>query len=203
MPPGYHAGMKRRQFIFAGVALTAVLAGGYGASRTWFGSRPEGETAGVAPGLPAARPLETGAAALAPGSVPDELWNLALPDLAGAEQAMSQWRGKRVVVNFWATWCAPCVKEMPDLQALADQHPDKRIIGIGIDSAANIRAFLQKVPVTYPLLVAETGGVDLLRRLGNTRGGLPFTLILDEDGRIAHHVLGQIDPEDIGRRLAG
>jgi len=204
MRPGYHAGMKRRQFIFAGVALTAVLAGGFGASRAWLGARRgQGDAASVAPGLAAAKPADTGAAALAPGSVPDALWNLALPDLEGTEQSMSQWRGKRMVVNFWATWCAPCVKEMPDLQALADQHPDKRIIGIGIDSTANIRAFLQKVPVSYPLLVAETGGVDLLRRLGNTRGGLPFTLILDEDGRIAHHVLGQIDPQDIGRRLAG
>lgn len=116
---------------------------------------------------------------------------------------MAQWQGKRSVVNFWATWCAPCVKEMPDLQTLADSHPGKQIIGIGIDSAANIRTFLQKVPVTYPLLVAQTGGVDLLRQLGNTKGGLPFTLVLDEEGRIVHHVLGQIDSKDIEKHLIG
>ena len=126
-----------------------------------------------------------------------------MPDVQGEMRQVSQWKGKRSVVNFWATWCAPCVKEMPDLQALADAHPDKQIIGIGIDSAANIRTFLQKVPVTYPLLVAETGGVDLLRQLGNAKGGLPFTLVLDEEGRILHHVLGQIDPEDIERHLVG
>lgn len=154
-----------------------------------------GPTAGAAASAPAS-------GVLTPGTRPDALWQLRLPDLDGTPQALAQWKGRRMVVNFWATWCAPCVKEMPDLQAMAEKHPDKQIIGIGIDSTANIRAFLQKVPVTYPLLVADTGGVDILRQLGNSMGGLPFTLILDEDGRILHHVLGQIDPADIERRLA-
>lgn len=191
--------MKRRQFIYAGVALAAVAAGGVGLSRS-FRSAPD-TAVGASPAsrnAPQAQP-----ASLAAGTRPDVLWDLALPDVQGEMRQVSQWKGKRSVVNFWATWCAPCVKEMPDLQALADAHPDKQIIGIGIDSAANIRTFLQKVPVTYPLLVAETGGVDLLRQLGNAKGGLPFTLVLDEEGRILHHVLGQIDPEDIERHLVG
>lgn len=196
--------MKRRQFIFGGVALAVVAAGAAGAARYLGATRSPERLAEAGGKLPTGGPAATAPAsgALTPGALPDALWQLRLPDLDGAPQSVAQWKGRRMVVNFWATWCAPCVKEMPDLQAMAEKHPDKQIIGIGIDSTANIRAFLQKVPVTYPLLVAETGGVAILRQLGNSMGGLPFTLILDEDGRILHHVLGQIDPADIERRLA-
>src|SRR5690554_1475371 len=75
-----------------------------------------------------------------------------LPDSAGAQQAMAQWRGRPLLVNFWATWCAPCVKEMPDLDQLQAEFPQVRFVGIGIDSPANIARFIEKVPVSYPLL---------------------------------------------------
>ena len=191
---GYHQAMKRRQFIYGGVAAVAIAASGYGVSR--LTDRSSGE-----PLLAEKNPPEQVPAATL-GEVPEALWSLALPDINGETQALSQWRGAKTVINFWATWCAPCVKEMPDLNALHHKHPNVRFVGIGIDSAANIRAFLDKVPVDYPLLVQGAGGIDLLRRLGNTQGGLPFTLILDEDGVLRHRILGQIDPADLDVRVA-
>jgi len=135
------------------------------------------------------------------GQQADPLWSQVLPDLQGKSHQLSQWRGRPLVVNFWATWCAPCVREMPALQSLSEQHGGVQFIGIGIDSADNIRAFLEKVPVSYPILVVETGGVDMLRRLGNAQGGLPYTMILNEEGRVKHQILGEIEADDLTRRL--
>jgi thiol-disulfide isomerase/thioredoxin len=125
-----------------------------------------------------------------------------LPDLDGKMHTLSDWKGQVVLINFWATWCAPCVQEMPELDALQKLHPSVRFVGIGIDSADNIRAFLRKVQVSYPLLVMATGGADLIRGLGNAPGGLPFTVIVAEDGSISRKILGQIDRNDVARTLS-
>src|SRR4051812_32339137 len=83
----------------------------------------------------------------------DSLLNQTLPDAQGKPQALSQWKGKTLVVNFWATWCAPCVQEMPELSALQMEVASKdiQILGIGIDSAENIREFSAKYKISYPL----------------------------------------------------
>jgi len=167
--------MDRRLFLHAGVA--AALAAG-----TARAQRPD-----------------TGAA---PAAVAD-LIARQLPDLQGRPQALSQWRGRPMVVNFWATWCAPCVKEMPELDDLQKQHPKVQFVGIGIDKAENIAKFVQKVPVSYPLLVMGGGAIDLLRKLGNPAGGLPFTLVFNADGSVNRKILGQIHPDDLRRTLAG
>lgn len=93
-------------------------------------------------------------------------------------------RGQPAVVNFWATWCPPCVEEMPELSAFGDEFRDRglRIVGIGIDSATNISQFSRKTPMSYPLLVAGTSGLELVRRLGNTAGALPFTVVVGRTG---------------------
>ncbi len=147
-------------------------------------------------------PLDTARSRSGDSDVPESLWSLTLPSPWGEPVAMASMRGRPVVVNFWATWCAPCVKEMPDLDRLQREHPHVRFVGIGIDSAANIRTFLQKVPVAYPLMVFETGGTSALRRLGNPTGGLPYTLVLDAQGRVAHTILGQVDPAALAAQLA-
>lgn len=77
------------------------------------------------------------------------------------------------------------------------------MVGIGIDSADNIRAFLQKVPVTYPILLAGPGGTDLMRTLGNPIGGLPFTLVLNADGSLNRAIIGEINPSDLAATLSG
>jgi peroxiredoxin len=107
------------------------------------------------------------------------------------------------VVNFWATWCPPCVDEMPDLQQVRDAYLDRgvEIIGIGIDNAAKIAAFRDQHRLTLPLLVAGAGGSELNRALGNTGGALPFTVLIGPDGRVRERHLGQIKPEQLRRWL--
>jgi thiol-disulfide isomerase/thioredoxin len=117
------------------------------------------------------------------------LFDQSYPDLNGADQRMQNWRGRSVVVNFWATWCPPCVKEMPDLEALSQKYTNIAFIGLGVDTAANMRHFLPKVQVTYDLLVVGYGGIELMKQLGNTTGGLPFTLIFNQEGRLVERIL--------------
>ncbi len=132
---------------------------------------------------------------------PEALYAALLPDLAGHPVALSQLKGRPVVANFWATWCAPCVEEMPHLDALSNSLPNIQFIGIGIDTAANIAKFVTKVPVSYPLYVAGHSGIGLLRELGNAAGGLPFTVLLDAEGHIFDTILGQVSLEDLQRRI--
>lgn len=131
----------------------------------------------------------------------DVLFSQNLPDLRGEAQDFAQWRGRPVLVNFWATWCAPCVKEMPDLDRLQAEFPGVAFVGIGIDSTPNMLAFTEKVPVAYTLLEARATGLDLMRELGNKNGGLPFTVIIAEDGRITRSIAGQVAPDDIRETL--
>ena len=100
---------------------------------------------------------------------------LQLPDLSGLPYAF-RLKGQPIVVNFWATWCAPCVREMPELDALQKKYPQVRFVGIGVDSAANMQKFVEKVQVSYPLWVIGAGAIDTLRKLGNPSGGLPLLL---------------------------
>ena len=116
------------------------------------------------------------------------------PDARGAPVPMNQYQGKPVLINFWATWCPPCVDEMPELDELQKEFGNARvqIIGIGIDSAANIAEFSQKHNIDYPLVVAGAGGTELSRQFGNKAGGLPFTILLDGKGRVNKQYLGRI-----------
>lgn len=163
--------MRRRVLMYGGVGLVAAVAGGFVATRR----QPAGED-------PAVRVL----------------FDQRMDTPAGEPQSMSAWRGKVLVVNFWATWCPPCVDEMPDLDKLQAQFGAKaQIVGIGIDSAKNINEFIRKVPVSYPLLVAGVTGSELSRQLGNTTGGLPFTVLIDANGRVLDRISGRIKPDAI------
>lgn len=130
-----------------------------------------------------------------------DLFARSYPDTQGVQQSLARWQGRPLVVNFWATWCAPCVKEMPDLDRLSKEFAPIGFLGIGIDSPENIAQFLQKVPVSYPLLEARAEGLDLMRDLGNVSGGLPFTVIMSADGKILRSISGQIDPDEFAGYL--
>ena len=132
------------------------------------------------------------------------LRTLTLPDSAGRSVAVGQFRDRLLIVNFWATWCAPCVEEMPELSALALELSSNRlqVIGIGVDSAAKIAEFARKHQISYPLLVAGASAVQMLRPLGNTSGGLPFTLVIGRDGQIKHRHLGRLNMSTLRNQIA-
>jgi thiol-disulfide isomerase/thioredoxin len=140
------------------------------------------------------------------GSAPDQkpiaaaaLRGLALPDADGTEQRMDQWRGKVVIVNFWATWCAPCREEMPEfIKAQKDLGPKGlQIVGIAVDQPDKVRQFAAEIGVNYPTLVGGFGAMELSKTLGNTVMALPFTVIVDRQGGIAHTQLGVLKPDKL------
>jgi thiol-disulfide isomerase/thioredoxin len=122
-------------------------------------------------------------------------------DLEGRPVKVAQYLGMPLIVNFWATWCAPCVKEMPDLDMLHSRYKKMSFVGLAVDTPANVEKFTKKVQVSYPLLIGGHSAIQLMRTLGNKQGGLPFTVVFDAKGQIADTVLGQIKPDDFEQRL--
>jgi len=147
-------------------------------------------------------PITTPTAQLAPAV--QQLLAETLPDAGGTSQKLSQWQGKILVINFWATWCAPCVNEMPALSSLQAELAGKniQIIGIGIDSAKNVAEFTAKYSIRYPLYVSGMAGTKFSRAFGNQAGGLPFTVIVTSDGQIHKTYLGQLDIAALRRDLS-
>ncbi len=182
--------MKKRTLILGAGGLAAIGVAGYGA---WRASSH---------GAPKANQAVSSRVAQAPDAGAREFFESSMPDLQGQAIALARFSGKPLLVNFWATWCAPCVEEMPHLDALAKQTPEVQFVGIGIDTAANIQKFVDKVPVSYQLLVAGPAGIALCRALGNSAGGLPFTVLFDAKGSTFDAILGEVKPDDLRSRIA-
>ncbi len=129
----------------------------------------------------------------------DPLFALTFADANGVLQPLAQWRGTLLVVNFWATWCAPCVEEMPALNRVRDAYRSRgvEVIGIGIDDREKIRAFRDRLGIGLPLLVAGAGGSELARALGNVAGVLPYTVLVMPSGAIQQRRVGQIQPDEL------
>lgn len=133
----------------------------------------------------------------------NELQHLALPDLNGQALSFSQWHGKIIVVNFWATWCDPCREEVPALVRIQQQRSAQgvQIVGVGIDSADKMRQFAATYRVNYPLVVAGLDAIEVSRKLGNRAGGLPFTVVLDRKGRFVASHLGGLTEQALNEIL--
>lgn len=146
--------------LFGAVALMATAAGTY---YWWSVSGPDSPTA-----------------------VGDRVLAARLPDVQGAPQALAQWRGRVLVVNFWATWCAPCREEIPAFVQLQARHGARglQFIGIAIDQPDKVADFAREFGINYPLLLGGFETLELLRQAGNRAGVLPYTLVLDREGRV-------------------
>lgn len=133
----------------------------------------------------------------------DRLFASRLYDAAGKSQTISQWRGKILVVNFWAAWCPPCREEIPAFSRLQTKYAAKNIqfVGIAIDLADNVKRFTKEHPASYPLLLAENQGVELARQLGNSSLALPYTLILGPQGERLFRRLGKITEQELDALL--
>ena len=169
--------MNRRAAIFAGVAVAAGAAGGGAALWHW---RPS------------------------PEDLPPDFWSLRFEQPGGGELVLATLRGHPLLLNFWATWCPPCVTEMPMLDAFhrAQQGRGWQVVGLAVDSPSPVRQFLTQRPVGFAIGLAGLNGVELTRNLGNASGGLPFTVVVDRSGRARARKLGALAPKDLDAWVA-
>lgn len=129
------------------------------------------------------------------------LWATTLFDHSGKAYLLAQYRGKPVILNFWATWCEPCREEMPEISALASAHPEIAVLGLAIDEAAAVHEFTESTPVSYPLLIAENEGMPLAEALGNHKGVLPYTVVISAQGEVTHIFFGRVNREMLQKAL--
>ena len=130
-----------------------------------------------------------------------QFYERSLPTPQEEMVALERFKGQPLVVNFWASWCPPCVEEMPDLDELAQTLPQVQFIGLAVDTQRNVRKFQEKVSVSYPLLVVGHEGIEWMKALGNSQAGVPYTLILDEDGNQVDKILGPIRQDALRKTL--
>lgn len=129
------------------------------------------------------------------------LWGQSFQTPEGATLALQSFQGQPLLVNFWATWCPPCIAELPLLNGFFQEHAAKgwQVVGLAIDQPSAVRTFLARSPVNFPIGMAGLEGTDLARSLGNLAGGLPFTVVLGRNGRVLHRKMGQITAQDLER----
>jgi thiol-disulfide isomerase/thioredoxin len=165
---------NKRKLLFAGVASAAALAGAGFALWRYRLAEPE-----------------DGALAA--------LWALEAELPSGSVYKLSKLKGKPLVVNFWATWCPPCIEEMPLLDAFYRQNASKgwQMIGLAADNAKAVTKFLGNTPVQFPTPLAGLAGIELSRTLGNLSGALPFTVVINSQGAIALRHMGKLSAEQI------
>ena len=163
-----------RRWLLLGVGAAAALGG-----------------AGLAAWRLSPAPLQPAAA--------DGLWAASFAGLDGQPLAMARLRGRPLLLNFWATWCPPCIKELPLLDAFYARQRVRgwQVLGLAIDQPGNVQAFLQRSPVQFSMALAGAGGAEVSRSLGNERGGLPFTVLFAADGSILQRKMGQLSERDL------
>jgi thiol-disulfide isomerase/thioredoxin len=167
---------KHRRAILLSIAGVAA---GVGAGLSWWNQQPAVATAGFSP--------------------VDGFWDLEWDTPDGAKLSVRSFQGKPILLNFWATWCPPCVEELPLLDAFYRENRSKgwQVLGLAIDKAGAVRNFLEKMPLSFPIAMAGLGGVDLGRNLGNVTGGLPFSVAITKNGEIAQRKMGRLGVADL------
>ena len=140
---------------------------------------------------------------LQPQAVPSRgaglFWGQRFEQPGGGELLAQTLRGKPLLVNFWATWCPPCVEELPMIDAFSREHAVNgfQVLAVAIDQPSAVRRFLARQPLSFPVGLGGIGGMDLVRALGNVQGGLPFTVFFNADGTIYRQKMGQLSPQDL------
>ncbi|MDB5730548.1 MAG: thioredoxin-like protein [Variovorax sp.] len=167
----------RRRWLFGGIAALAAAAGAGGA--LW----------------------RHRVASLVDDAVGADFWSRSFEQPGGGTLSLSDLRQKPLLVNFWATWCPPCVEELPLIDSFFRNHAANgwQVVGLAIDQPSAVRKFLQRTPVGFPIGLAGLDGMELVRQLGNTGGGLPFTVVLDAGGTVLGRKIGQLQPADLER----
>ncbi|UOB06360.1 TlpA family protein disulfide reductase [[Acidovorax] ebreus] len=166
--------LRRRRWLLVGAGALAALGG-----------------AGLAAWRLRPGPVQEG--------VSDAVWGAQFEGPAGEVLSMAAFRGRPLLLNFWATWCPPCVEELPLLNAFYGEHRAKgwQVVGLAIDQPSNVRKFLERMPLDFPIALGGLGGTDLARGLGNEKGGLPFTVLFGANGSILKRKMGQLTAQDL------
>ncbi len=122
-----------------------------------------------------------------------------LPDVEGKPRALSEWRGKLLVVNFWATWCPPCLEEIPEFNRIQSEYAAAGVqfVGVAVDELAAVQAYLAKNSGNYPHLIAGDEGVLLSGKLGNENGVLPYTVIVSSQGEVLRMHAGALSGDEL------
>ena len=169
--------MNRRNMLYAGAGVAAGLAG----AGAWWAGRSEQ------------------AQAQAPAGAAQAFWDMTFDSPDGKPIAMRSFQGKLLLVNFWATWCPPCVEELPLLDFFYQENKGKnlQIVGLAVDQPSAVRAWLQTRPLNFPVGMAGLGGTDLSKSLGNLAGSLPFTAVYNPAGKLVHRKTGKVLPEEL------
>ncbi len=180
LPPHALAVSGRRQWMWATAAGALAL----GAGAAWWLRRGSDAADGI--DLP-----ENQAAA--------QLWSMAWRTPEDQAWDAAPLRGQRLVLNFWATWCPPCVEELPMLNDFHRRHRTQgwQVLGVALDRAEAVRPFLRKLPLDYPVVMGGLDAMEWGRRLGNPSGGLPFTVVLNAQGLIVFRRLGRLQPQHL------
>jgi len=136
-------------------------------------------------------------------TMPSTLPTFTLKDLNGQPQSSTQWQGKPLVVNFWASWCQPCRREIPLLNQLAQQPslPSTQVVGIAIDFTEDVQKFAKDTPIQYPVLIGEDDGVELARQFGVEALAFPFTVFVDSHGNLLALRMGELHPDQLTKTL--
>jgi thiol-disulfide isomerase/thioredoxin len=168
----------RRRILVAGVGL-AAMGLGLGWALRWQLHRPPDPAAERTP--------------------PVDPWSQRFDTPGGSELALATFRGRPLVLNFWATWCAPCVEEMPLLDRFAGEHRSAgwQVVGLALDEAEPVRKFLAHTPVSFAIGLASGRGVGLSRSLGNSQGALPFSVVFDGGGNAFARKLGALNWQEL------
>jgi thiol-disulfide isomerase/thioredoxin len=173
--------MNRRQTLTFGAVAAVAAATGAGVG-VW--RQPEAAEAGL-------------------GALPPDFWSMSFTRPEGGELALKAFRGKPLIINFWATWCAPCVRELPEIDRFAAEKAGAGVhtVALAVDGPTPVREFLKRIPVKMPVGLAGLDGSELSRQLGNAQGGLPFTVMVAADGRLAQRRLGETSRDELNRWL--
>jgi len=130
-------------------------------------------------------------------------FSVEFPDTEGKIHHLEEWKGKILIVNFWATWCPPCLEEMPEFVKLQTELGGNglQFIGVAIDDTKSVKDFLASTPVNYPILIGENGGAAWASLLGNRMNILPFSAVIDRNGKLVHAQAGPFSRDDVLRTI--
>lgn len=185
--------MKRRTLAMGAAAAAAGLVG---VGTGWWQRRPN--DAVPAGDRPKVAPVAADAGAQS-DDVIEAFWKSSFDTPDGTPLQMNSFRGTPLLVNFWATWCPPCIEELPLLNSFYQSNKDKgwQVLGLAVDQPSAVRQWLQAKPLDFPVGMAGFGGTELSKSLGNLSGGLPFSVVLGASGQLLHRKTGKVSPEEL------